>query len=341
MDHPEREPVEGRIRPLAESAGMPEEEIDLLDYVEVIVRRRWLVFWGTVICALTSLVYSQLQPVVYRAEASVLPLQDHALEMKGEAVGLVWRTEHYLKSLRSVTIGRSIMERKVLTERARDSISVRTYLGGNNTKVALAGLAACSDFEQDVVGVITVAVTLQDSVVPASLANIYVDELILFYTEKQKSQVSKGVEFIETRFQEVQRELWAAEDSLAVFLETNRTGADVQVHDPRISMHRDRLQGKVNFKRSIYGTLANQYELARIEARKEAPTFEVLSLARPGDVLPIRSRIFWIGGLAGLCVSVLLAFLVEYLTHRSGRIESMLSLLREDVRRLERLIGCR
>ena len=51
---------QGQISP--EQAEIePVEEPDLLDYIEVIVRRRWMIFWGVLICVISSYIFALLE----------------------------------------------------------------------------------------------------------------------------------------------------------------------------------------------------------------------------------------------------------------------------------------
>lgn len=49
-----------------------EDEINLLDYWRVVVKRRKLIIWLTVAVVLTTLIYSLLQPKMYKATASIM-----------------------------------------------------------------------------------------------------------------------------------------------------------------------------------------------------------------------------------------------------------------------------
>ena len=64
------------IRPVSVHPEMElEEEIELLDYLVVVVRRRWLVLWGTVLCGVAAGLLGLSQPRMYRAEAIILAAQ--------------------------------------------------------------------------------------------------------------------------------------------------------------------------------------------------------------------------------------------------------------------------
>ena len=343
MDRPEHV-NENRVRMLSESVrAYEEDEIDLLDYVEVIVRRRWMIFWIVVICTLASALFSRSRPIVYQVEAHLLASQQRNIELVGGTAQIVESSGGYgyLEALKGLAIQRSMLNRRVVirSNGGRDSVSLHQYFGGK-TKQALEGLAACSIFSQGEVGVISIAVTLRDSVMAASVANAYVEELILFFTVKQQRRTQEDLQFIQSRIEEVEKELWAAQDSLTTFQKSN---ISIQ-HNPELETRHTYLRGRVELKRSIYHALMNKYEIVRIDERKTTPTFEVLSLANPDDAVPSTAAprtVVLISGMVGLMVSICLAFLIEYTVriHRAGRIAPILNELGKDVERVRRLLG--
>ena len=344
MNGPEAAPDFAELAPTPSQPPdrLEEDEIELLDYLEVLVRRRWLIFWGVVICAAVSFGLAATRSPLYRAEANVLPSQERDLELDGRSAELVRRSGKYLVALQGLSIRRSVLNRVLphTFDGRPDSVRFGDFLGGGNTKQSLDGLAACSEFTQDASGVITISVTLEDPVMAAAAANAYVEELVVFYTEKQQEQTTEDLAFIETRMKTVGAELRAAESSLVAFHRAN-----VAIQDPALSIQLSHIQRQVNLKSSIYSTLANQYELARIQARKEAPHFEVLGLAPPTGIpaVPDRKRTVLLSAVVGLLVAVFLAFVLEYFerNRRSGRMEPILDELRKDLERVRSAWGVR
>ena len=326
-------------------AGAPqhqfEDEIDLLDYVEVIVRRRWMILFTTFVVVLGTLAYVSLLPVTYVAQASLLPL-----EMRNFGLGSskdLQQVQSYgqiLETLKGATVRRGVGDRLVpyIKDGQTDSMRLSDYFGSRNTKQALDALAACSGFQQDESGVITITVSARDSVLAAAIANAYVDELQLFYTQKLQRKSQEGLKFIEDRLAMVEAELQVVEDSLLVFLERNVFIPD----NSPISFQISRLQRLVDIRSSVYNQLVNEYELARIKVQQELPSFEVLSEARPIDATSDSEWPWFLLSLSlGLLISVVQAFIFEYIhrTRKSGRLEPIRKSLRADVNCMRRLLG--
>ena len=51
-----------------------EDEINLLDYWRVVVKRRWLIVGLALVCAFSVLAYSLMQPRLYKATATIMPV---------------------------------------------------------------------------------------------------------------------------------------------------------------------------------------------------------------------------------------------------------------------------
>ena len=59
---------------MSETRGMQdyEREIELIDYIEVLLKRKKLIIIGTLVCVLVTGLYSITQPRSYQAEALVV-----------------------------------------------------------------------------------------------------------------------------------------------------------------------------------------------------------------------------------------------------------------------------
>lgn len=320
------------------SGAFEEDEIDLLCYLEVVVRRRWQILLGTAICLALAFGLSHMEAPMYRAEAHVLPSKVRELELREASLDVVPQLEVYTDVLRGPSIGFAMLDHVVraFVQGRRDSVSLRAYFGGSNTKAALDGLAECSEFRQHPSGVLSIAVTLAEPEVAAAIANGYVEELILYYTDRQQEQTEKDLDFIHSRVEAMESELRKAEDALAAFQRSN-----VSARDPRTALRLAQLQREVQLKARLYSTLMEQYELKRIQVRRDIQGFQVLNSAKPSEIAPtgIRKRVVLVGASSGFFISVFLAFLLEYFARQRqcGRLEPVLTELRKDAARVRAL----
>jgi uncharacterized protein involved in exopolysaccharide biosynthesis len=311
---------------------MYEDEIDLLDYVEVIVRRRWLIFLGTVICAAATLVYGKLTPEQneYRAEANVLVREEPMMTPQGQVVqaGSV-----NLNDLQRYDVRRGILDTlvPVAREGRQDSIILWDYFNGEGQTIrqALDRLVEVTEIRQDNAGVVTISVTMGDSAVAAIVANGYVNELIRFQTDEQQNRIREELAFIEERQEVVEADLRAAEDSLLTFKRKHRglpmQGIPVEELEMQLSWH----QRRVDARAGLYNSLLNQHEQALLRAKLASPKLQVINYA----FAETAEQTAWglrrkatLGGAVGLVLSVFLAFILEYIdrNRKSGRLDPII-----------------
>ena len=100
-------------------------------------------------------------------------------------------------------------------------------------------------------------------------------------------------------------------------------------------MH-DQLLREVEVKTQVYLTLAQQYEISTIQAKKEIPIVQILDRARPPSLKsgPARLKITILGLLAGIIISSLLVIADDRL-----RGQSQYNDVRQFVRKLKIVSG--
>lgn len=117
---------------------------------------------------------------------------------------------------------------------------------------------------------ISVIITKYPDLAIQVIDNIY--NAILFYA----SEVTyvKGEEkslFIEKRLQEISSKLEKAENEMIDFLEKNK-----DINSPNLTIQRTRIQRDINVNNSVFLSLSNQLELARIEEKNNTSSVFVL-----------------------------------------------------------------
>ena len=113
--------------------GVPEwvEEVDLRDYLEVLVRRKWLLFSVIGLVFLTTLVLTLATPKIFRAEASIEIIQEAAKVTKFEEVvsSDIQSREFYETQLK--LLGSDMMARRVIDKLglAENPVVVKAVFG--------------------------------------------------------------------------------------------------------------------------------------------------------------------------------------------------------------------
>ena len=194
--------------PLPTASG---DDVDMLDLLLVLARRKKTIFWITFISALAALIVSLLIPVYYPAETKILPPQQSqsaSLAMLGQlgaltgmptgGLGLKNPSDLYVGMLNSRTVADSLIDRFNLQQVYKESYR-------NDTRKELAKLSEISAGRE---GVISVVVEDQDRKRAADMANAYVQELTLLMHRIAVTEASQRRMFFD-------KELRAAKDDLA------------------------------------------------------------------------------------------------------------------------------
>jgi uncharacterized protein involved in exopolysaccharide biosynthesis len=286
---------------------------------------------------------SLVWPKSYRAEARILPnvSQSRSSSLLGLASGM---------GLSDVLSGLGAMENPVLTYPeilTSRQLLLRTVLSPyppdspDSTNTVLAAIHADGPTERRRVedgirrlrdassiranprsGLISVSAVTGDSVLSAYLVNQMLLELDRFNVETRATQGRATREFIEGRMREARVELNQAERELTAFRQSNlRIG-----NSPQLLLEQARLEREVDARSELYRLTARQYELARIEEKRDTPTFSVIDPAVP-PVRKYRPQVILNTLIAGISATTLAAIADHLL--RSRRRSSDLTILAE------------
>lgn len=138
-----------------------------------------------------------------------------------------------------------------------------------NAVLAVGGMVDASLNQEN--GLMNVTVTSKGPKLSASLTKSFLDHLTTRIREIRTEKVRERLDFVEGRFQEVEKELGRAEERLAQFLERNQdpTTATLQ-------FKRDRLRRQVNFKEQLYSELQSQLTQTRLDLQRRKPVVTVV-----------------------------------------------------------------
>jgi uncharacterized protein involved in exopolysaccharide biosynthesis len=120
-------------------------------------------------------------------------------------------------------------------------------------------------------GLMTISVTAGGPQLAASLAESFLDHFTTRVRTIRTEKVRERLQFVEGRFDEVERELETAEDRLAQFLERNQNPTTAT-----LQFRRDRLQRQVSFKEQLYSELQSQLTQTRLDLQQRQPVVTVV-----------------------------------------------------------------
>ncbi len=121
-------------------------------------------------------------------------------------------------------------------------------------------------------GVIGLQVRMPNPVLAQEVVQRFLDELNRFNLERRQSRAGAERRFTDSRLVQLQAEQRTAEDQLQSFLQQNRD----YKNSPVLTLQYDRMVREVDFRKSVYVTVAQANEKARIDEARDTPVITVI-----------------------------------------------------------------
>jgi uncharacterized protein involved in exopolysaccharide biosynthesis len=302
-----------------------------------VLRYRRLTYILVATTMTVTLIYCLLAPNQYTATATILPSgkPDQLAQLSQLAAGsladvgigsMIQSQESssalYPRILSSRLIGEKILGRTFLFhDRDRTAnITLGDYIGAPNSDIALLELAQMVRIGLDrSTGFITLAVTTPHAELSSAIARAYLEELNNYNVNYRQSKARDNERFVTERLQQVRAELQCAEDSLRLLQQQNLNY--MSAVDPTLRTELARLERDVKVKETVFLTLSEKAELARLEAVKDVPVVQVLDRGDPPQVksAPHRS-VYLVGALVGSCfISLIVSLWLDFANRRRLR----------------------
>ncbi len=205
---------------------MEEEEINLLELLQVIVRRKRFIASLCSAVAVVAVIYSLTLPNIYSASAKILPPQKESggglsallgqagalAGLAGGSFGLGGGADLYIGILKSRSVADAIIKKLDLARELKTKTP-------DETRNALQGMVKVQAGKD---GIITITADNKDPRRAAQLANAFVEELGRRSVELNLSRAGTERVFLEKRLDVVKGDLKRAEDDLKAFQERNK-----------------------------------------------------------------------------------------------------------------------
>lgn len=202
------------------------ESNNLWLFLEVLARRRTLIFTLVLIATLAAVVISFILPQWYEANALLLPPKDSSLPIGGlsqlaeiasvvEGLNLpvmVTPSDVYARMLSSRTVASAIVDSFDLKTRYKTETLTDTYLA----------LAQHSRFGVTEEGLLSLAVEDRDPQIAADIANGFVAELDRLNRDISSGRARRNREFVEDRVSQVETQLDSARHEFERFQMANK-----------------------------------------------------------------------------------------------------------------------
>lgn len=332
---PEEPVVRRRLPP--EYVEYPPEMLDeppvsLLHYVNVLLRRRWLIILGTMGLVVLVGAYTKLAMTpVFTAQVKFLP--SGASEMAARMSSIVGggvpagipddttSVDYYTALSQSPLFLERLIKKPFAIQKLGGSKPLLEYFEiaePNETIRLQKGIEALAKIIKVTAGrptagrvtppIVTVSVETSEPQLSADLANAFLAEVLEYNQSVRNAKAIRNREFVERQLADNQKLLKQAEDELADFTARNR-----KLATPDLEAEKDRLARAVKVQEEVFITLKKQLELARIEEQENQPSLEIIERA----VAPLRKsspstvKNAALAGVLGLMLFAGLAFVLN------------------------------
>lgn len=274
-------------------AAVPDDEINLFDYLRVIYRYRWSILLISFLAAAAVGVLTYRQPPRYSATVSIVPPRDSSgggglgSGLLGGAQGALLRkvmdsgtvADMYVGILESRTVANAIVDRFDLTD-MYDVNGVR--------HLAERQLRGSTTIKRGDEGIVSISVVDGDPNLAAAIANAYVEELDGQNKRLSAGQATSKRVFLENRLEEIEQKL--------------RNIENMPAHEAQV-------------QEMLYELLGRELELAKIEEARSMPTIQVLDRAVAPEIRMARGTVrkAMLAGMAALAFMIFVAFTREYI----------------------------
>lgn len=316
-----------------ETLSSPEDEIDLIDLVSVLLKRKWLIIGITGLSMVGALAYA-IGSLLLPPETSYLPneytpkahmmINDSSSSGGGMASMLASSGLGGLANLAGVNVASgstysalavylagtnsfldSVVDRFNLIERYKIEKSPRA----ESRKALKEKLSASMDDES---GVFTISFTDIDPVFAQEVVNYSVQYMEQRFTEMGIDKNKLQKENLEVNIKNTYDEIIKLEaESMNLDRATSR--GSYTTNGGSLVLEATRIKRELEAQQAVYTQLKTQYELLKVQMASETPVFQVLEYAEIPDQKsgPSRGMLCIIVTFAGFFGSVFLAFVLN------------------------------
>ena len=212
---------------------MEQSEIDLLDYVNLIIKHRKMIIRNVIVTAIIVVMISLILPRSYTAVTTILPPDDKQSTNILSALSssplssLILNeagttSDLYVEILKSRSVLDGVLSQEFLFPRGKKKQQNKTLLTILKAKSLEKGrkkFAATLNVKASTEGIISVTVELNDRNLSADVANAMVQELDKINKEKSTSRAKNSRVYIENQLQATEEKLKQASRDLVAFQE--------------------------------------------------------------------------------------------------------------------------
>jgi uncharacterized protein involved in exopolysaccharide biosynthesis len=284
-----------------------EDEINLMDYINVILKWKYLIFFMAIVMSLIGGLPSLLRKETYEAKSVLLLKEKDTLQNNMAGLQAILGNSAGNKNTFPVLLKSRAVAGKVI-----DDLNLKNRIKGWNDpglkKQDLVSSVQSMVKSIDREGMFEIIAVTDDPVLSADLANGFAKAGASLWNEMNYTEARKKREYIEGQLPRVDADLRRAEITLKKFA--------IISPNPNfsLSMELKRLQREYEIQGDVYTMLRKEYESAKIEESKDIAPFSVIDQAEmPIKPVPPKTVLnFTIGLIVGIFAGTFFAFGAEY-----------------------------
>ena len=307
---------------------LEQEEFHLINYVNIVLKRRWMIIVGVLVFVLFTGIYSKSQHPVYTASAKFLPSKNPEMTSRmGTLIGTSGRiesfennvtSEYYTELLTSSPFLERIAKRNFFSKKMGEEVDLISYYeveAENETERIIKVIKTIGGSLElstaRTTKVVSISYSTNEPELSAAIVNAFLDELNKYNQYVRDNKAKQNREFIEDQLKGNKKLLKDVEEARYNFIARNK-----KIVTPDLEVELDRLKRNVRVQEEVYITLEKQLQLAKIEEQEKKPVIEIIERASIPlyKSSPRTKRSVILAGFVSLFLFIGLAFVLEYIS---------------------------
>ena len=320
------------------------DEINLAAILDIIKLEKIFILKLTLFFTMIGLIYSLLATLYFRSTISMYPAGElsqsggvlgefqglaktfgmgslgpaptynipdiiNSRRLKKDIVQKIWKTQNFPERSNLVTFW-ELDKPKFFSPRKWISkfLPKGNFIADSNAKLIHEAILDLDDLitvREEISGLITVSIMMQDPTLAANIANYIANYVKDFISYEQHREAQRNRKFVEDQKLDAKIQFELSEELLTSFRKKHPIPRDT----PELQMQRSRLESGIEENRAVYITIRQQYEIAKIEEAKEKLLINSLDIAEPAikKDKPKRTLIVLLSLFGGFMISIPIA----------------------------------
>ena len=307
--------------------GNEHDSSSLVDYLDILLRRRWMILAICVLSVLVAFFYSKRKEPRYRASAAFLVQESARETIAGTPDYRPYQSfrnpaDYYRRVALSSEILDPLLRERFHVPGSVEDTTLLAYLVNeqgelkDRTYIGRSILAGCIEVgsQTNFPNLLSLNVSFDNPELAAEIANRLIDLISDFDLGIRAKRARGHSAFIDSQLEIAAAQLEEGEQALEEFQERNRVSNSV-----KLLTRRGRLEREVKLQGELFVMLRKKQALARIAEENEASAIAVLEKAFPPrePYSPNTKNDVILAGFAGLLLAIVLAFAAELIGQMS------------------------